>query len=132
MIKEIFRWEEQAMKNSTRWILFLGVIGVLFLGIYYFIIPSLLFWPPYSVMGWRPYYFGPRTFAGVSFLGLLIAFIIGFALYKLLRPSSGSRSAKEEKDFCPFCGRDLRQSELISEGPRQNNGQEARNAVDDH
>jgi hypothetical protein len=116
--------EEQAVKNSTRWILFLGVIGVLFLGIYYFIIPSLLFWPPYSVMGWRPYYFGPRTFPGVSFLGLLIAFIIGFALYKLLLPSSGSRLAKEEKDFCPFCGRDLRGSESISRARPEDLGKE--------
>jgi len=101
------------MKNLTRWILFLGVIGVLFLGIYYFINPSLLFWPPYSAMGWRPYYFGPRTFPGVSFLGLLIAFIVGLALYKLLFPSSGSQPKKEEK-FCPFCGRDLQRSESIS------------------
>jgi hypothetical protein len=101
------------MKNSTRWILFIGGIGVLVLGMYYFINPSWLFWPPYSTMGWRPHYFGPRTFPGVSFSGLLIAFIIGFALYKLLFPSSGSQPKKEEK-FCPLCGRDLQRSESIS------------------
>jgi hypothetical protein len=102
------------MKTSARWIFFFGAIGILILGVYYFAIPSSLFWPPYSTMGWRPYYFGPRIFPSVSLLGLLIAFIIGFAFYKLLFPSSGSRSAEEEKDFCPFCGRDLRGSESIS------------------
>jgi hypothetical protein len=107
------------MKKSTRWLLFIAGIGVLVLGMYYFINPSWLFWPPYSTMGWRPHYFGPRTFPGVSFLGLLIAFIIGFALYKLLFPSSGSQPKKGEK-FCPFCGRDLRESEPISETSSEN------------
>lgn len=101
------------MKNSTRWILFFAGIGVLILGMYYFVNPSWLFWPPYSTMGWRPHYFGPRIFSWVPFLGLSIAFIIGFTLYKLLFPSSGSQPKKEEK-FCPFCGRDLQRSESIS------------------
>jgi len=107
------------MKNSTRWILFIGAIGILILGVYYLAIPFWLFSPPYSTMGWRPYYFGPRTFPSVSFLGLLIAFIIGFALYKWFFPSSGFQQKKEEK-FCPFCGRDLQQRESIS-GVRPDN-----------
>jgi hypothetical protein len=111
--KNKFIKEEQAMNNSTRWILFLGGIGVLVLGMYYFINSSSLFWQPYSVMGWRPYYFGPRTFPRVSFLGLLIAFIVGLVLYKLLFPSSGSQPKNEEK-FCPYCGREFERSESIS------------------
>jgi len=101
------------MKTSTRWILFIAGIGVLVLGMYYFINPSWLFWPPFFAMGWRPHYFGPRTFPWVSFLGLLIAFIIGFALYKLLFLSSGSQPKKEEK-FCLHCGREVERSESIS------------------
>jgi hypothetical protein len=101
------------MKNSTRWILFIAGIGVLVLGMYYFINPSWLFWPPYSTMGWRPHYFGPRTFPWASFLGLLIAFIIGFALYELLFQSLGSQPKKEE-NFCPYCGREFERSESIS------------------
>ena len=101
------------MTTSIRRTLFIAGIGILILGMYYFINPSWLFWPPYSTMGWRPHYFGPRTFPSVSFLGLLIAFIIGFALCKLLFPVSGSQPKKEET-FCPFCGRDLQRSESIS------------------
>jgi hypothetical protein len=65
------------------------------------------------VMGWGYRHFGPRIFPGVSFLGVLIAFIIGFALYKLLFPSSGSQPKKEEK-FCPYCGREFERIESIS------------------
>ena len=98
------------MKNSTRWILFIAGIGVLVLGMHYFINPS---WPFYFTMGWRPHYFGPRIFPGISFLGLLIIFMIGFVLYKVLFRSSHSKSA--EKDFCPFCGRKFERNEPILE-----------------
>ena len=111
------------MKNSARRILFLGAIGILILGVYYFAFPSWLFWPPYSTMGWRPHYFGPRTFPSISFLGLLIAFIIGFGLCKLLFPSSGSQQKNEEK-FCPFCGRELQQGESISGARPEDLGKE--------
>ena len=97
------------MKNSTRWILFLAGIVVLILCIHYFLVPL---WPSYPMMGWGYRHFGPRTFPWGFFIGLLS--IIGlFVLYKLLFPSSGSQSTKEE-DFCPYCGRDFQRSESIS------------------
>ena len=101
------------MNKSTRWILFIAGIGVLVLGMCYFIIPSWLFWPPFFAMGGRLHYFGPKTFPWVSFLWLLIAFIVGFALYKLLFPSSGSQPKKEER-FCPYYGREFERSESVS------------------
>jgi len=99
------------MKISTRWILFLAGIVVLILCVNYILMPL---WPSYPVMGWGFRHFGPRTFPWGSFLGLLIAFIIGLALYKLLFPSSASQLAKEEEDFCPYCGRELERSESVS------------------
>jgi hypothetical protein len=66
------------------------------------------------MIGWGFYRFGPRIFPWGSFIGLLTVLVIGFVLYKLIFPSSGSRSKKEEENFCPFCGRELRRSEPIS------------------
>jgi hypothetical protein len=99
------------MKHSTRWILLVAGAAVLIFGLYYFILPS---WSAYAMMGWGFRHFGPRTFPSGSFLGLLIAFIIGLAICKLLFPSSASQSAKEEEDFCPYCGRELERSESVS------------------
>ena len=56
------------MKNSTRWILFLGGIVVLILGVHYIVVPL---WPSYPVMGWGYHHFGPRTFPWGFFIGLL-------------------------------------------------------------
>ena len=99
------------MKNSMRWVLFLVGTAVLILGVYYFILPS---WPVYPMIGWRSHHIGLRTFPWASLLWPLIALIIGFAFYKLLFPSSGSHSTREEEDFCPYCGRELERSESIS------------------
>jgi hypothetical protein len=109
------------MKNTIRWGFFLAGIAILFLIFFHYFAPP--FWPFHPSIGWRPYYFGPRTFPWVSFLGVLIAFIIGFALYKFLFPLSGSQPKKEEK-FCPFCGRDLQRSKSISEAHPEDLGKE--------
>ena len=102
--------EEQTMKNSTRWILFLAGIVVLILCVHYILVPL---WPSYPMMGWGSHRFGPRTFPWGSFIGLLTIFGVGFVLYKFLFPSSGSQSTREE-DFCPYCGREFERSESIS------------------
>ena len=95
------------MKNSTRQILFLGGIAVLILCVHYIVVPL---WPSYPVMGWGYHHFGPRAFPWGFFIGLLG--IIGiFVLYKLLFPSSVSKSAKEEEDLCPYCGQEFERSE---------------------
>ena len=99
------------MKNSTRWVLFLVGAAALILAVYYFILPS---WPVYPMVDWRSHHFGPRTFPWASLLWPLIALIIGFAFYKLLFPSSGSQSTREEEGFCPYCGREFERSESIS------------------
>ena len=101
--------EEKEMKDSTRWILFLGGIVVMILGIHYFFIPL---WPSYPVMGWGSHRFGPRSFPWGSFIGLLTIFGVGFILYKLFFPSSGS--TREEEDVCPYCGREFERGESIS------------------
>ena len=99
------------MKNSTRWVLFLAGIGVLILGMYYFVVPS---WPVYSMAGWRSHHLGSRVFPWGSFLGLLITFILGLALYKLVFRSSDSNTEEKKDDFCPYCGRDFQRGESIS------------------
>ena len=103
--------EEQTMKNSTRWILFLAGIVVLILCVHYFLVPL---WPTYPIMRWGSHHFGPSTFPWSSFIGLLTIFGVGFVLYKLLFPSSGSQSTREEEDVCPYCGREFQRSESIS------------------
>ena len=95
------------MKNSTRWIMFLGGIVILILCIHYFLVPLWASDPP-MVPGHR--HFGSRTFPWSSFTGLLAILGVGFVLYKLLFPSSGSQSTKEE-DFCPFCGREFQKDD---------------------
>jgi|CryGeyStandDraft_6_1057127.scaffolds.fasta_scaffold129567_2 hypothetical protein len=94
--------EERTMKNSTRWILFLSGIVVSILCVHYILVPL---WPSYPVMGLGYRHFGPRTFPWGSILGLLLTFVIGFAWFKILFPSSGTSSSSEKKaeDFCPFC-----------------------------
>jgi hypothetical protein len=98
------------MKTSTRWVLFLVGAAVLIASLYYFALAS---WPVYSTIPWKSHHFGPRIFPWGSFLGLLIVFTIGFALYKLLFQPSGSQLRREEDDFCPYCGRKFRQGESI-------------------
>jgi len=107
------------MKNSTRWILFLIGIVVLILCVHYFLVPL---WPSYPMMGWGYRHFGPRTFPWSFFIGLLS--VIGlFVLYKLLFPSSGSQSAKEEH-LCPYCGREFERSESIPRVRSEDPGKE--------
>lgn len=100
------------MKSSVRWVLFFFGIGVLLLSLYYLIPNS---WSAYPVTYWRGHPFGPRTFPWGFFLGLLTVFAVGFILCNLFFPSSGS--AKEEEDFCPYCGRDFQRSESLSQEP---------------
>ena len=87
------------MKNSTRWILFLGGIVVLILCVHYIVVPL---WPSYPMMGWGYHHFGPRAFPWGSFIGLLTILGVGFILYKLLSPSFGSQSIKGEEDLCTY------------------------------
>jgi hypothetical protein len=97
------------MKNSRRWAWFLAAAAVLSLGLYYFIVPSHAV---YAMMGLGDRHFEASTFPWGFIIGLLS--IIGlFVLYKLLFPSSGSQSTKEE-DLCPYCGRELERSESVS------------------
>ena len=99
------------MKNSTRWILFLAGIVVLILCVHYILVPL---WPSYPMMGWGYHHFGPRAFHWGFFIGLLTILGVGFILYKLFSPSSGSQSEKEE-DSCPYCGREFERSKPILE-----------------
>lgn len=96
------------MKASVRWVLFLAGIVVLILCVHYFLVPS---WASYPMTGWGFHRFGPRIFPWSSFIGLLTILVIGFVLYKLLFPSSGSQGTKEEENLCPHCGQKLQQSE---------------------
>ena len=98
------------MKASGRWILFLAGIVVLVLWVHYVLVPS---WAIYPMIGWDFHRFGLRIFPWGSYIGLLTILVIGFVLYKLILPTSGSQATKEEEDFCPFCGRELRGSNPI-------------------
>jgi hypothetical protein len=98
------------MKTSARWVLFLAGIVVLVLCVHYVLVPS---WAIYPMIGRGFHRFGPRIFPWGSFTGLLTILVIGFVLYKLILPTSGSQATKEEEDFCPFCGRELRGSKPI-------------------
>jgi len=100
--------EEQTMKNSTRWILFLAGIVVLILCVHYFLVPL---WPSYPTTGWGYRHFGPRTFPWVFLLELLIAFIIGFALYKLLFHHPDLNQREKRRMSAPYCGREFQRSE---------------------
>lgn len=104
------------MKNALRWMLFLVGIVVLVLGVHYFLVPyfPLPFRSSYPMIGWGFHRFGPRMFLWDSFLGLLAIIGIGFLLYKLIFPSSGSQATKEKENFCPCCGREFQQDEEIS------------------
>jgi hypothetical protein len=100
------------MKNSVPWILFFAGMVILTFGTYYFFNS---FFPFHSVASSGSHHFGPRTFLWGFFLCLLTVFAVGFILYNLFFPSSGS--AKEEEDFCPFCGREFQRSESLSQEP---------------
>jgi len=67
------------------------------------------------MMGWGSHRFEPRTFPWGSLIGLLTIFGVGFVLYKILFPSSGSQSEKEE-DSCPYCGREF---EKVGPAPQE-------------
>jgi tetratricopeptide (TPR) repeat protein len=69
------------MSNSTRRTLFLAGIVALTLGVYYI---RNFYLPFYPTFGWRPHPIGPMTISWVFLAGLLIALVIGFALYKFL------------------------------------------------
>jgi hypothetical protein len=99
------------MKTSVRWVLFLAGIVVLILCVHYLLVPS---WASYPMIGWGFHRFGPRIFPWGSFIGLLTILIIGFVLYKLIFPPSGSQATKEKENFCPCCGREFQQNEQIS------------------
>jgi len=68
------------MSNSRRWTLFSAGIVVLTLGVYYI---GNSYWLIYPTFGWRSHHFTPMTIPWVL-PGLLIPFVIGFALYKIL------------------------------------------------
>ena len=97
------------MTNSIRWLLFLVGIGVLILCGYYIFMPL---WPSYPMMDWGHRHSGPRTFPWGSFIGLLTIFGVGFILYKLFFPSSGST---REEDVCPCCGREFEKSDAVTQ-----------------
>jgi len=98
------------MTNSIRWLLFLIGIAVITLCGYYVFMPL---WPSYPVMGWGHRHSGPRTFPWGSIVGLLTLFGVGFILYKLFFPSSGS--TREEEDACPCCGREFEKSDAVTQ-----------------
>ncbi len=104
------------MKTSVRWVLFLAGVVVLVLCVHYFLGPyfPLPFRASYPMIGWGFHRFGPGIFPWGSFVGLLTILVIGFVLYKLLFPSSGSQATKEEEGFCPHCGQKLQKSEADS------------------
>jgi tetratricopeptide (TPR) repeat protein len=84
------------MKISTLWILFLAGIGTSFLGMLYFMDSHR---PFYSMLGWGPHHFGPMTSPSVFLLGVLIAFILGFGLYRFLFPSAKSILKKDPNNL---------------------------------
>ena len=98
------------MTNSIRWVLFLIGIAVLIVCVHYILMPL---WPSYPMMDWGHRHSGPRTFPWGSFIGLLTIFGVGFILYKLFFPSSGS--TREEEDVCPCCGREFEKSDAVTQ-----------------
>jgi len=102
------------MKNSVRFGLMAIFIIGLILVIYYL---GLRFWPFYSMLGWRYHYFGPRIWPAFPLLGLFILFVAGILIakyfFQALRNSSVSR--KDDLTFCPYCGKELRQSRTVTE-----------------
>jgi len=106
--------EEQTMKNTMRWGLFIAGISILFLFFYYFFFP---FWPLHPSFGWRVHSFGPRIWPAFPLFGMLILIVAGTLIakyfFQALRDSSMPK--KDELAFCPHCGRDLRQGRAISE-----------------
>ena len=99
------------MTNSIRWVLFLVGSVLLILCVHYILVPL---WPTPSLIGWRPHHVTYRGFPWGSFVGLLAVFGIGFILYKLLFPTSGSESTGEKR-FCPYCGRDFQEDSTVGQ-----------------
>jgi len=108
------------MSNSIRWILFLTGIVAVVLSVHYFLVAL---WPTYPMMGWGSHRFGPRAFPWGAFVGLFAIFGVGFILYKLFFPLSGSQSTIKKEEVCPYCGREFEPSESMSgtrpEDPRE-------------
>jgi len=102
------------MKNTMRWGFFVAGIAILFIFFYYLVFP---FWPIYPSMAWRTHYFGPRMWPVFPFFGMLILMVAGILIakyfFQALRDSSMPR--KDERSFCPYCGKDLRQGKAIPE-----------------
>ena len=109
------------MNTSGRWGLFLGGMVVLVMGVHYFLVAP---WASYPMVHWGFHRFGPGIFPWSSLLGLLAVIGIGFLLYKLLFPSTGSQATKEKENFCPCCGREFQLDEEISKRVLETQGSE--------
>ena len=101
------------MKTSTRWLLFLAGVVVLILCVHYFLVPL---WASYPTIGWGSRHFRPRMFPWGSVVGLAAMLAGGFIWYKVLFPSSGSKS-RDEEELCPYCNQKLPQSQPDSKIP---------------
>lgn len=106
------------MKTFFRWGLIVAgilvIVGIIY-RVFFHIWPFYL--PLYPMWGWRYHYFGPRIWPAFPLLGLFILFVAGILIAKYffqpLRNSSVSR--KDDLTFCPYCGKELRQSRTVTE-----------------
>ncbi len=90
------------------------LIGIIY-KVFFYVWP--FYFSQYPMWGLRGHYFGPRMWSVFPFFGMLILIIAGILIagyfFKALR--NPSMSIKDEPTFCPYCGKDLRQSKIIPE-----------------